>query len=155
MKQLFLSALLFFSLTNLVYAQNPIHWQYTCTKTGESTYELHFTATIDQGWHAYSQTQPENAVARPTFFKFNVNPLIQFKGKPREVGALIKWSDNATGIAAHQYEGKVDFVQTIGLKAKVKTMVNGNLTFQACTDEMCLSPKTVAFSIEVLSDGTK
>ena len=147
MKQLFLSASIFFSLMNLVHAQNPIHWQYTCIKTGESVYEIHFTATIDQGWHVYSQTQPENAIAQPTIFKFNRNPLIQFKGKPKEVGDLIRWSDKATGIAAHQYERKVDFVQTIGIKAKVKTTITGDLTFQICTDEMCLSPKTVAFSI--------
>jgi Disulphide bond corrector protein DsbC len=132
-----------------VQAQAPLHWQYSARKLNDSLWAVHFTAMLDPGWHAYSQTQPESAVAEPTRFHFNANPLLRVKGKTRESGDPIHFSDPGTGIAATQYSGKVDFVQDILLKSKAITNFTGTITFQTCTDEMCLPPKTIAFSIGI------
>jgi Disulphide bond corrector protein DsbC len=129
--------------------QAPIQWQYSAKKIAEKTYEVHLTAMLESGWHAYSQTQPEEAVAQPTAIKFKTNPLVGIQGKIKEVGTLEKWQDEATGIKANQYENQVDFVQIVKLKGDVKTNVTGSLTYQVCTDKMCLPPKTDDFSIKV------
>ena len=50
------------------------------------TYEIHMTATIQTGWHLYSQTQPEDAIAIPTGIKFTSNPLVTAEGPVKEVG---------------------------------------------------------------------
>jgi hypothetical protein len=128
---------------------DPLHWLYTCKKINDSTYVVHFKATLDQGWHAYSRVQPKNAVAIPTSIKFSANPLIKLKGKIAEVGSLIKWNDASTGISANEYANSVDFVQTIILKQNIKTKLNGSISFQTCTDKMCLPYKTIDFSITV------
>jgi len=126
---------------------HPVAWQYSAKKIAERTYEVHLTAQLEAGWHAYSQQQPKDAVAQPTEIRFKSNPLLSITGKVKEIGALEKWKDEATGIMANQYANKVDFVQVVRLKAKVRTNVSGSLTYQVCTDEMCLPPRTEAFSI--------
>lgn len=128
---------------------HPIAWQYSARKVADRTYEVHLTALLQTGWHAYSQKQPEEAVAQPTEIHFTPNPLVGMEGKIKEVGAMEQWKDEATGIKANQYANQVDFVQIVKLKGKVKTSVSGSLTYQVCTDEMCLPPKTENFVISL------
>jgi len=126
---------------------NPVSWTLTSKKISDNVYELQMTATIQQGWHLYSQTQPKDAIAEPTAFNFNKNPLLAFDGKVKEVGKLEKYKDEQLGVTAHQYSDKVTFVQKIKLKGKAKTNVTGKLSYQTCNDKQCLPPKTVNISI--------
>ena len=128
-------------------SKSPVQWQYSAKKVADKIYEIHVTATLDAGWHAYSQQQPEEAVAQPTQIQFKANPLVGLQGKMKEVGQMEKWSDESTGIKANQYAKQVDFVQTVKTKGSVKTSLSGSLTYQVCTDKMCLPPKTESFSI--------
>jgi thiol:disulfide interchange protein DsbD len=142
----------FFFIVLMVRAQrdlHPIAWQYSARKVADRTYEVHLTALLQSGWHAYSQEQPEEAVARPTAIKFKPNPLVGLMGKTREVGAMEKWKDETTGIQANQYAGQVDFVQIVKVKGDIKTSVSGWLTYQVCTNEMCLPPRTDNFVVRL------
>ena len=126
---------------------NPVSWTFNSKKISDNIYELQITATIQKGWHLFSQKQPEDAIAVPTSFSFNKNPLLDFDGKVKEVGKLEKYKDEKLDLSAYQYSNKVVFVQKIKLKGKAKTNVTGKLEFQTCNDEKCLPPKTVAISI--------
>lgn len=105
------------------------------------------TASIQSGWHLYSQAQPDDAIAEPTLVSFNKNPLLALEGKIKEEGKLEKFHDAKLDISANQYSTKVNFVQVVKLKAKAKTNVSGSVKFQTCNDEKCLPPKTVTFTI--------
>ncbi|HMR92244.1 MAG TPA: protein-disulfide reductase DsbD family protein, partial [Chitinophagaceae bacterium] len=106
-------------------------------------------ATIQSGWHLYSQTQPEDAIAIPTGIKFTGNPLLSLEGGIKEVGKLEKFHDKKLALSANQYSKKVDFVQVVKLKANAKTNVSGSIEYQTCDDEKCLPPKTVKFSVAI------
>src|SRR5690242_20813026 len=110
-------------MTLFVQAQSPspVNWSFTAKKIADKKYEIHLTATVQQGWHLYSQVQPEDAVVNPTSFVFNANPLLAAEGKIKETGKMEKFHDAKLGISANQYAGTVDFVQVIKLKAKAKT----------------------------------
>jgi len=73
---------------------------------------------------------------------------VEFKDKVRE-GELEKYRDGILDIEAWQYSGKVLFTQRIKLKSKVNTNMSGRIEYQACTDEKCLLPKKVNFSVVV------
>ena len=45
------------------------------------------------------------------------------------------------------FPGKVVFVQKVKLKKNVKTVISGTVEYMACTDEECLPPQTVTFSM--------
>ena len=128
-------------------AQNPVSWSYSSKKISANQYEILLVATIASGWHLYSQTQPKDAIAQPTAFKFTNNPLLQLDGAIKESGKMEKFTDKELGISANQYSKKVVFVQKIKVKGKVKSNVGGTVTFQTCDDKKCLPPKTVNFNI--------
>ncbi len=132
-------------------AQSPVSWTYSSKKISNGLFEIHITATIESGWHVYSQQQPEEAIALPTSFRFIKNPVIILKGKMTEIGKKQLFKDETVGIAAYQYEEKVDFVQQVQLKIKGKTNLNGSISFQACTNEQCLPPATTDFSINLVN----
>ncbi|HKB45217.1 MAG TPA: protein-disulfide reductase DsbD domain-containing protein [Chitinophagaceae bacterium] len=128
---------------------NPVSWTFTAKKVADKTYEVHMKATIQSGWHLYSQTQPEDAIVNPTTFTLNNNPLLIVDGKMKETGTIEKFHDAKLNISANQYSNTVDFVQKIKLKAKAKTNFSGNVEYQTCDDKKCLPPKTVNFSIAI------
>ena len=110
-------------------------------------YELQIVATIQQGWHLYSQVQPADAIAQPTSFVFNKNPLLIMDGKVKEMGNMVKFKDEKLGVSANQYSNKVIFVQKVKVRGNAKTNVTGKLEYQTCNDERCLPPKTINMSI--------
>ena len=128
---------------------NPVSWAFNSKKIGDKTYEVRMTATMQPGWHLYSQVQPEDAIAIPTDIQFNKNPLISLNGSIKEVGKMEKFKDEKLGVAANQYAKKVEFVQVVKLKANAKTNLTGTIEYQTCDDEKCLPPKKVNFNLAV------
>lgn len=126
---------------------NPVSWTYTSKKISDNVYEVQMKADLQSGWHLYSQTQPKDAIAQPTSFKFNNNPLLQLNGSVKESGKMEKFTDKELGVSANQYSKQVVFTQRVKLKGKVKSNVSGGVTYQTCDDKKCLPPKTAAFNI--------
>ena len=147
MKKLIFIALILVTGAAAKTQMNPVNWIFSSKKISDKKYELHITAAMQTGWHLYSQTQPEDAIAEPTKITFNKNPLLTLEGKIKEEGEMEKFHDAKLDLSANQYSSKVEFVQTVKLKANAKTKVSGSVRFQTCNDERCLPPKTVTFSI--------
>lgn len=148
MKKVYLFGLLLIA-TGALKAQviSPVLWSYTAQKTGDKTYDIHITATIQNTWHLYSQTQPSDAIVMPTEIKFKSNPLVTLDGKIKEVGKMEAYHDKQLKISANQYSDKVDFVQKIKLKTSSKTSIVGSVQYQTCDDKKCLPAKKIDFSI--------
>ena len=145
MKAVLLSMFLFVAMA--VSAQDPITWTFTSKKLPNGNYEVHMTATIDKGWHLYSQEQPDDAIAMGTTFSITSNPLLEVVGKIREEGKMEKFHDNELDLSANQFSNSVNFVQTVKIKGKAKTSFSGSVEFQTCNDKKCLPPKTVNFKV--------
>ncbi|MBK7099080.1 MAG: hypothetical protein IPH58_12905 [Sphingobacteriales bacterium] len=143
-------ALLGVFLAGSVMAQSePVKWNFTSKKISDKVYEIHLTATLDKGWHIYSQTQPKDAISQPTKIAFITNPLLNLDGKVKEVGKMEKFHDAALGASANQYSKTVNFVQKVTLKAAAKTSVAGTVEYQLCDDSKCLPPKKMPFKVNV------
>ena len=147
MRKLLIIAFLFLACSSFAQQLSPVSWSFASKKINNNVYEVQLIATIQSGWHLYSQEQPNDAIAQPTSFSFSKNPLIELEGKVKEIGKLEKYKDKKLDISANQYSQQVTFVQKVKLKGKVKTNVSGKLEFQTCDDKKCLPPKTVNFSI--------
>lgn len=149
MKRLFVLTLVVFTALSTKAQLNPVTWSFSAKSLGNSKYEIHMKATIQKGWHLYSQTQPDDAIAIPTAFTISSNPLLKPEGKIKEVGKMEKMKDATLGISANQYATEVDFVQVVKLSAKVKTNFSGSVEYQTCDDKKCLPAKTVNFSVAI------
>lgn len=126
--------------------KNPVKWAWTAKKLNATTYEVHLTATLDGGWHIYSQTTPDGGPV-PTAITFGKNPLLTVEGKAKEVGKLEQRHEELFGVDVKQFSNKVDFVQTVKLKAAAKTSLTGTVEFMTCNDKECLPPKAEKFSV--------
>lgn len=145
MNTLFIFSLLALSFKS--HAQNVVHWNFSSKKIADKTYELHITATIDEGWHIYAQSTTKEGPSLPTKIFFNKNPLILFQGKVKELGKMVTKHEEILEVDLKYYQTKVDFVQVVKLKNNAKTNVNGAIEYMACTDERCLPPAKEKFSI--------
>jgi thiol:disulfide interchange protein DsbD len=126
--------------------KSPVQWSFTAKKVDVSTYEVHLTATVENGWHLYSQTTPDGGPVA-TSISFAKNPLLTFQGTAKEVGRMEQRHEALFGVDVKQYSDKVDFVQIVKLKGKAKTALNGSVEFMTCNDQECLPPQSKKFSI--------
>jgi thiol:disulfide interchange protein DsbD len=143
---------LFFSclaISLLAQSGSKVKWAFSSKKIADKKYEIKMVATIQNGWHLYSQNQSEDAIALPTSVKFTNNPLVVLNGKPKEVGKLYDQFDKATNSRSRFYSNKVEFVQTVTLKNNVKTALAGEVEFMVCDDKQCLPPDVAKFSIKL------
>lgn len=128
--------------------KDPVQWSFTTKKINAKTVELHLTATIEKGWHIYSQTTPEGGPV-PTTVTLVTNPVLQLTGKIKESGKLEQHHEKLFGVDVKQFSGKVTFVLTVTKKTAVKTTIAGVVEFMACNDHECLPPKKQQFSLKV------
>lgn len=144
----------FLSLLNVSFnadaqSDQKVKWQFTTVKKGDKLYEVRFTATIEKGWHLYSQQQSADAIALPTSISFSKNPLLEIKGKLREEGRLFDEVEAATRSRSRYYLNKVVFIQQVLVKKNIKTSLSGDIEFMVCDDRQCLPPGVVKFSVKL------
>ena len=147
MRKIFLlSVIVLISSFSFAQVKNPVKWTFSSKKIDATTYEVHMSATLENGWHIYSQTTPDGGPV-PTSIEFTKNPLLNLEGAATETGKLEQRHEELFGVDVKQYSSKVDFVQTVKIKGNVKTTLNGTIEFMTCNDHECLPPTKQQFSI--------
>src|SRR5215212_9193085 len=138
-KMFFVTVLSSIAVIGFTQMKSPVKWSFSAKKLNATTYEVHLTAKIDKDWHLYSQTTPEGGPV-PTSISFAKNPLITLSGAAKETGKLEQRHEELFGVDVKQFSDKVDFVQTIKVRAGVKTSLNGSVEYMTCNDHECLPP---------------
>jgi hypothetical protein len=77
------------------------------------------------------------------------SPLLVVDGKVAEKVTKETQTIKGAGIERYFYAKTVDFEQVLRVKAAVKTILIGSVTYQVCPDEESLSPATVSFIITI------
>ena len=148
MKFVWLTTFILFSLAAMAQDGSPVSWQFSSKKLNATTYEVQLSASLDEDWHIYSQSTPKGGPSA-TLVTFTKNPLITLTGGVKEVGKLEQHFEPLFGVKVKQYSNRVDFVQTVTVKAGVKTALKGNVEFMTCNENECLPPRKVNFSLEL------
>ena len=116
----------------------PVKWSTSVTKISATEYELVATATIEKGWHLYSQTIPEDG-PKPTKFVFAGSPNYLKKGNTvEEKGHTVQ--DPIFEMQIKYFENKAAFKQRIRVKGKTPFKVKATVEFMVCDDSRCLPP---------------
>ena len=144
-------AILIFALITVFIGQaqvlEPVKWKTSVIKISETEYELVATATINSGWHLYSQSVPEDGPL-PTKFKFEGNANYLKKGNTlEEDGHTV--NDPIFEMEIKYFDKSADFKQRIKLKGKVPFQVKGTVEFMVCDDSRCLPPTEVELVYDV------
>ncbi|WNH11859.1 protein-disulfide reductase DsbD domain-containing protein [Thalassobellus suaedae] len=147
MKKLILLVALTIVFIGQAQVLEPVKWNASVNKISDSEYELVATATIDKGWHLYSQSVPKDGPIS-TGFTFVGNKNYLKKGNTsEEVGYII--DDPIFEMEIKYFEKMADFKQRIKLKGKVPFQVKGAVEFMVCNDRRCLSPTEVELIFNV------
>jgi DsbC/DsbD-like thiol-disulfide interchange protein len=133
-----------------VHAQivKPASWSFSASPVKGKTgiYEVHLTATIQDGWTIYSQWTPADG-PEPTVIKFSPNSNVLLGGKAKELGAKKVKHEEVFGVDVHYFEKKVDFVQIVKLKsAKGDKVIKGKINYMTCDKNQCITDE-VEFNI--------
>ncbi|HBK71106.1 MAG TPA: cytochrome C biogenesis protein [Flavobacteriaceae bacterium] len=143
MKYLFTSILFIIALSFSATSQilNPVKWTTTVEKTSDTEYTLIATATIDTGWHLYSQIVPDNGPI-PTTFSFKGNTNYSKKGNTKE-GKGHEVDDKIFNMKIKYFDKKASFKQRVKLKTTDSFEIKATVEFMVCNDSQCLPPKEV------------
>ena len=125
---------------------NPVKWTFEAVKKSDKQYDIVLTANIETPWHIYSQFS-KNPL--PIKISIKKNPLVQISGKIKEVGSLEKHFDKNIKSEVAYFTNKVQFIQTINLRAVSKTNIAGEVEYMVCNDERCLPPTKVPFEVTI------
>ena len=150
MKNLLYILAVFFAFTVTVKAQifEPVKWQTSVEKVSESEYDLVVTATIDEGWHLYSQSIPDDGPIPTTFSFKNVESKYQLIGKTIE-GKGHEEFDKVFEMTIKYFEGEAIFKQRINLLTEDKVVIKESVEFMVCDDTSCLPPTEQELNFEV------
>lgn len=126
----------------------PVKWAYSVENVNDNEATLVIKATIEKGWHVYSQYIKEGGPI-PTSFKFTPSKDYKLIGQVVELPKAKSGNDkNFDNMLISWHENTAFFRQKIQLN-RPKTTVEGVLEFMVCNDRQCLPPTEVSFKIPV------
>jgi len=120
---------------------NPVQWSFELEVIDQNEVDFIAKATIEEGWHMYSQDVEGGPV--PTSFTFFEQDKIELKGTVEAQKAAHEEYDPNFEAVLKFFDGKVDFRQRIKLLSKDSVLLKGELGFMVCNDVMCLPPEWV------------
>jgi len=119
----------------------PVKWKTSIEKFSDTEYNLVSKATIESGWHLYSQNVPEDGPIPTTFTFDDANGTFKFIGNTGELeGKTV--DDPVFQMRIKFFEKSAIFVQRVELVGDV-TSVKGTVEFMVCDDTRCLPPTEV------------
>jgi len=148
MKKILLTLVaVFFAAASFAQIEDPVKWSYAAKKISSTEAVVLIKATIDEGWHVYSQTVKEGG---PVATKFTFSPAKNYTlvGKAVEPKPTTKY-ETSFKMNVGYFENAVVFQQKVKLKGAGPYLVKGKVEFMTCNDHKCLPPDEVEFSIPV------
>lgn len=143
---LFAAVLLLCSLKGSSQILKPVKWSYGAKKISATEAVVFMKATIDGGWHLYSQTVGEGGPVKTTF-TYAPSKDYTLNGTTQEPAPIVKM-EPAFDMKVAFFEKSVIFQQKIKLN-KQQVTVKGSVEYMTCNDEKCLPPDTQEFSIPI------
>ncbi|WP_242086311.1 protein-disulfide reductase DsbD family protein [Aestuariivivens sediminis] len=125
----------------------PVTWSTTVEKISDSEYNLVTTATIDKGWHLYSQDVPEGGPIPTTFtYDDQGGKIIILGNTSEEDGHTI--NDPVFEMEIKFFENRATFKQKVEIPDETSS-ISGTVEFMVCDDTKCLPPTEVDLTFKI------
>ncbi|MBE3072961.1 MAG: thioredoxin family protein [Acidobacteria bacterium] len=119
-----------------------------------STFRVQLVATMDEGWHLYSITQPPGGPIA-TRITVSKGQVVALDGKIDAPAPRVTFDQNF-GLDTELYDGEVTFVLPLRVAADASAgsqKITVETYYQTCNDQFCLPPKTVKTAVEITIEG--
>lgn len=136
-----------FAATSFAQFESHAHWNLKTKTISDDEVELQFTATLDQGWHIYSQhTDPNGPIG--ISFQFDNSKDYKRLSNVKEPKAHEEF-DDMFKCTVRSFDGSVTFRQRIKVLTDKDFKVTGTMSYQLCNDGSCIPPDDEPFSFNV------
>ena len=112
----------------------------------ESTSEVELTATLEDGWHLYSQFIDNDLGPIPTSFLFKTSDCLKLLGQTKEPTSIKDYDPNFEG-ELNFFVSRVTFIQRVKVEGNCE--IKGVVDYMICNDTKCLPPTLHEFTISV------
>ena len=130
----------------------PVKWNTSIEKISDNKYNILATATIESGWHLYSQNVPEDGPIPTTFTFDDAGGAFKFIGNTKEGNGYIV-DDPVFKMKIKFFENKAIFKQTVEVTGEEKS-ISGFVEFMVCDDSRCLPPTEVDLVFKLSGDNS-
>jgi thiol:disulfide interchange protein DsbD len=141
-------AIVLLPILALCQAPNPVKWEAKYKDLGNNEAEISVIATIEKGWHTYSQFISPDAGPVPTTITFSPGSNFEIIGKPLEEGVKEEY-DKTFEMKMASFEGKALIKQKIKRKNTKEFQTPIKIEYMVCNDNQCLPPKEVSVTLIV------
>ncbi len=128
----------------------PVKWTASATPNEDGTFELVFSAAIQEKWKLYDMNLPEGGPI-PTAVHFEDSSAFTFAGDWKSLGKKKTAHDALFDMEISAFTGKAVF--RIPVNAKPGTRIKGYVEYMTCDDAQCIFPDPFAFQL-VLTGGS-
>ncbi len=151
MKNIVLLLTLAVSLSAYSQILEPVKWATSVEKISDTEFKLVSKASIERGWHLYSQNVPENGPIPTTFTYDNSENDFKIVGNTsEEEGHTV--NDPVFEMKIKFFEKSASFEQLVEV-TDATNRIHATVEFMVCDDERCLPPSEVELTF-VLNESS-
>ncbi|RKO70995.1 sugar transporter [Sphingobacterium puteale] len=143
---LLVTAVIFMITGAFAQIHKPVKWTVASKKLNSKEAVVYVKATIQNGWHIYSQNVKDGGPI-PTSFTFANATDYVLAGKTAEPKPKVK-HEEVFKMDVGYFTNEVIFQQKVTLKKGTAT-VKGSVEWQACDASQCLPPDEYAFAVTI------
>lgn len=137
----------FCGIISLNAQDSPVKWTFKTVKVNDSIAELQFQASIQQGWHFYSQTKDSKCIEVPATFTFDKDAKYKRIGKVTEPKAQTEY-DDMFDCTSRFFTNSATFKQRVQVLDNEPFTIKGKVEGQACIEGRC-TPIEQKFSFDI------
>lgn len=147
MKKIILILALIASFSGHAQVLEPVKWSTAVEKLSDTEYILISKATIDKGWHLYSQDVPADGPIPTSFIYDDSAGNFKIVGNTdEEEGHTV--NDPVFEMEITYFDESATFKQKVKLKENVES-ISGFVEFMVCDDTRCLPPTEVDLEFKI------
>lgn len=151
MKKLILLFVAFFALANgTAQIKKPVKWTAKTEKISDTEFNLVMNATIEEGWHMYSQFTPDDGPIPITLNFKNQKGNFELIGKAKE-SPYQKHFNADFGVDEYFFESKATLTQKVKITNPKTSKIVVNVDFQACLNACVNDNVNLSFDIPVVA----
>ncbi len=127
---------------------NPITWRDSVHRVGKDQLELSIMATLDKGWHIYSQHLDSDDGPIATKIEFTFTSDYSLIGNTTESLGKEEY-DDAYSMTLRYIEDTVLFKQRAKINTSKPFTIKASVTYMVCNSSTCLPPETIEFQFAI------
>lgn len=150
MQKILFSVLTFFVFLGVSFSQihDPVSWTFSAEQNGSEA-TLISKATIEKGWHVYSQYLESEFGPVPTEFIYDKSDNYSLDGKTIETKKPTVEFDKNFDMNVAFFSDEITFKQKIKILSATDFTLKGSVGYMVCDDEKCLPPTDELFEFKL------